>query len=312
MIKLGLIGAGRWGRNYIRTVAGMKDAVLAAVASRNPETAALVPDGCRIEPDWRKLIEAGDLDGVIIATPPGLHAEMAKAAIEAGLPVLIEKPLTMSFAQADELKRLAGERKVYAMVDHTHLFNPAYRSLVELGEHLGRLRAIWGEAGNQGPFRKDANVLWDWGCHDIAMCLDLTQRMPERVKARMVQNREVDGGIGQEIEIDLIFPGDVPARIDVSNLQVEKKRRLTVYFDLATLVFDDLAPSKLTLYPPAEPFERPEDPGEAIQHPSTMPLELAVREFADAIRLKDVDFGNLGHAVAVVAVLDEAQKVIRS
>lgn len=312
MIKLGLIGAGRWGRNYIRTVAGLKDVKLSLIASQNPETAKLAGEGCQILPDWRAVAHAPGIQGLIIATPPALHAEMAKTAIEVGLPVLVEKPLTLSFAEASELKRLAAERDSFVMVDHTQLFNPAYRALKELGAHLGRLRAIWGEAGNQGPYRKDADVLWDWGCHDVAMCLDLVGRMPEDIRAVLAQDRVIDGGIGQEVALDLLFPEGIAARVDLSNLLVEKRRRLTAYFDLATLVFDDLAPAKLCLYPPADPFDRPQGEGEAIDVPAVMPLELAVREFADAIRHERDDTANLDHAIAVVAVLEEAQKRMRS
>ena len=312
MIKLGLIGAGRCGRNYIRTIEGMQDVRLDLVASQNPETAKLVGQGCRVVPDWQSVAVAPGIQGVIVATPPGLHAEMAKAAIEVGVPVLIEKPLTLSFKEAQELKRLARERETFVMVDHTHLFNPAYRALKELGLHLGHLKAIWGEAGNQGPYRKDADVLWDWGSHDVAMCLDLAGCMPKNVQARLVQDREIDGGIGQEIELHLTFPEDVVAKIELSNLMVEKRRRFTTYFDLATLVFDDLASAKLTLYQPCEPFVRPQDEGEPIETAPAMPLELVVREFADAILCERQDTLNLDHAVAVVAVLEEAQKRISS
>ncbi|TAN51556.1 MAG: Gfo/Idh/MocA family oxidoreductase [Rhodospirillales bacterium] len=312
MIKLGLIGAGRWGRNFIRTIAGMQGVRLDLVASQNPETSKLVSEGCRVVPDWMDVAQAPGIQGVIIATPPAMHAEMAKAAAEVGLPVLVEKPLTLSLDEATELRRLAAGRNSFVMVDHTHLFSPAFRAMKELGNHLGGLKALWGDAGNHGPFRKDAGVLWDWGSHDVAMCLDLALRMPERIEARCTQDRMVDEGIAQAIEIDLAFPGGLSARIDLSNLLVEKRRRFTAYFDLATLVYDDLASAKLTLHPPIESFARPEGEGEPIDIASTSPLEIVVREFADAIRFERDDTGNLDHAVAVVAVLEEAQKRMTS
>lgn len=312
MIKLGLIGAGRWGRNYIRTIAGMQGVRLDLVASQNPETAKLVPEGCRVVSDWMTVAQAPGIQGLIIASPSSLHAEMAKPAIEVGLPVLIEKPITLSFAEASQLNLLAKERSSYVMVDHTHLFSPAFKALKELGYHLSHLKALWGEAGNYGPFRKDAGVLWDWGSHDVAMCLDLAGRMPEQIKAKLVQDQVIDDGIAQAVELDLIFPNDVAARIDLSNMLAEKRRRFTAYFDLATLVYDDLAPSKLILYPPLEPFERPQGEGEPIDISPASPLELVVREFTDAIRLEREDNGHLNLAVAVVAVLEEAERRIKT
>lgn len=310
MIKLGLIGAGRWGRNYIRTIAGMKGVRLDLVASQNLETASLVSEGCRIVPDWMTVAQAPGLQGVIIATPPALHAEMAEAVIKLGVPVLIEKPLTLSLAEATKLRRMAADRDSFVMVDHTHLFNPAFRAMKELGSHLGPLKAMWGDAGNHGPFRKDADVLWDWGSHDVAMCLDLAQRMPDNVQAKMIDSRTVDDGIAQSLRLDLTFPGDTVARIELSNLLPEKRRRFTAYYELATLVFDDLAPVKLSLHPPCDPFLPPEGEGEAIDTASAMPLELVVREFADAILCERDDLNSLDHAVAVVAVLEEAARKV--
>ncbi|CAA6604978.1 Predicted dehydrogenase and related protein [Rhodospirillaceae bacterium LM-1] len=308
MIKLGLIGAGRWGRNYIRTIAAMQGVRLDLVASQNPETAALVPEGCRVVPDWQSVAQAPGIQGLIVATPPALHAEMAAVAIEVGLPVLIEKPLTLSLAEASKLRGLAAERSSFVMVDHTHLFNPAFRALCELGLHLGSLKAMWGEAGNYGPFRKDADVLWDWGCHDVAMCLNLAGCMPDMVGAKLMQDKLIEDGIAQDIELSLAFPKGIEARIELSNLRAEKRRRFTAYFDLATLMFDDLAPNKLVLHPPSESFARPEGEGEAIDVAPTSPLELVVREFTDAIKFEREDMHNLDHAVAVVAVLEEAAR----
>src|SRR5229473_890850 len=106
-VRLGLIGAGRWGRNYLRTIAATPGVRLARLASRNPDSVRLAPADCAVTPDWRDLLDRNALDGVIIATPAALHAEMALAAMDAGLPVLVEKPLTMDIAQARALGRKA-------------------------------------------------------------------------------------------------------------------------------------------------------------------------------------------------------------
>ena len=76
-LRFGLIGAGRWGRNIIRTLAEMRDVVLARLASGNPGSAALVPTCCPVERDWRKVAAAEDIDGLIIAAPAACHAEIA-------------------------------------------------------------------------------------------------------------------------------------------------------------------------------------------------------------------------------------------
>jgi predicted dehydrogenase len=307
-IKLGLIGAGRWGRNYIRTIQRMEGVRLARLASRNPESAQLAGEGCKISADWLEVAQAADIQGVIIATPPGTHAEIAKAAIDVGNPALIEKPLCLSLTEAVELRSLAKARGTFAMVGHTHLFAPAYQALKELGGALGPLKAIEAEAGNWGPFRKDTPVLWDWGAHDAALCLDLVGLMPVDTSARLVESRETEEGLGETIALHFDFPEGVTADIRLSNLMSAKARRFTARFEAARLVYDDLAPAKLAILPPSE-----DTPAHAIDVPLTPPLDLVVREFTDSIALGRDDLASLDLGVAVVAVLAEcAERLARA
>ena len=131
-VRLGLIGAGHWGRVYIRTLAAVEGVRLSRVASRNPGTAQLVPAGCAVDLEWRKILDHRQIDGVIVASPPAMHAEMIRAAVEAGLPVLVEKPLTLDLAAARAVRSTVERHGGFVMVGHTHLFHPAYRKLKEL------------------------------------------------------------------------------------------------------------------------------------------------------------------------------------
>ncbi|MDP6088321.1 MAG: Gfo/Idh/MocA family oxidoreductase, partial [Nitrospinota bacterium] len=167
VLRLGLIGAGRWGRAYIRTIQSMPGAGLARLCSSNPESRGLVDSACRITPKWNDLVEAGDLDGLIVATPPALHAEMAEAALSAALPVMVEKPLTLNLAEAERLARIAGGGDVPVLVNHVHLFHPGYAALKKEAARLGPIRFIRSEGGSWGPFRKHTPPLWDYGPHDL-------------------------------------------------------------------------------------------------------------------------------------------------
>lgn len=280
-MRLGLAGAGRWGRNYIRTIAGLGEMRLACIASRNPQTAALAPPGCRIVSDWRELIDASAVDGIVVATPPASHAEIARAAILKGIPVLVEKPLALSAVDAHAIRDLAVERNVYALVDHIHLFSPAFRALKKLAARHGGVREIHSEAGSHGPYRRDVSVLWDWGPHDVAMCLDLMQQAPAAA-ACTVQ--------AETVGIALSFPCGVPARILLSN-SIDKTRRFRVRCAAAEIVYDDLAPDKLRL------------DGAPVAVESDLPLTVAVREFAAAIAAGGADRSSLDLAVTVVEVL---------
>ena len=184
-LRLGLIGAGRWGRVYIKTIERMNGFSLVRLASRNPESRSLVNKDCQISDNWRAVAEAKDLDGVIIAAPPIMHAEITRAAIYASNPVIVEKPLTLDLGEAEALLSEAEQHRAIVLVDHIHLYHPAYRALKKLGSGLGPVQTIHGMAGDWGPFRKDVSILWDRGSHDVAMCIDIFGLEPEGMYAKM-------------------------------------------------------------------------------------------------------------------------------
>ncbi len=308
-LRLGLVGAGPWGRTYINAIAAIDGLKLTRLASRNPQSRSLVDPACRISEDWREVAEALDLDGVIIATPPHLHAEMTTAAVTFGRPVLVEKPLTMDLAQAVELRRHVDLYGGLVMVDHIHLFHPAFRALKELSRALGPLKAIRTEAGNRGPYRGNVPVIWDWGAHDVAMCLDLMGGVPEKTRAERLKSEMMDGGRGENLFISLSFAGGVEAEIRIGNM-MEKKRLLKACFADATLVYDGMAEKPLMLHPPADGADAPLGPGEPIETARDRPLDVALREFATAVVNADSGLESLDLAVAVTGVLADCEKAL--
>ncbi|MGE5505865.1 MAG: Gfo/Idh/MocA family protein [Actinomycetota bacterium] len=292
-LRLGLVGVGRWGRIYIRTLGQLApDIHLARVASRNPETAALVPAGCVVSADWQDLVAAGDLDGIIVASPPETHVDIALAAVAAGLPVLVEKPLCLDSDEAGRLFAAAQDAGALVMVEHTHLFSPAFRRLKQLVPTLGGPRAVEGRAGNLIG-RLSAPILWDWGAHDVALCLDLLGALPDRIDAALVDRPALpDGGHGETFRLTLGF-GSIEATVTCGTLAA-KTRRFTVACPDGTLVYDDLAADKLTL------------DGRAVPVAGDLPLTTAVREFAAKVRSGSHDLASLQLGMRVVTVLGQA------
>ena len=302
--RLGLIGAGRWGRNYIRTIEELPGVTLGRIASNNPETGKLAPAGCQIEVDWRAVASAMDLDGVIITTPPALHAEMTSAAVRAGLPVLVEKPLTMDLDQAEALGHLVARHDGYVLVDHTQLFNPPFAAMKRVAGLLGPVKAINSLAGNRGPFREGVNVLWDWGAHDVAMCLDFLDELPRAVTVRRIGPAQQSG---ESLELRLNFRSDVKATIKISNVRSEKVRRFAVQFQNSELVFDDFAERKLSIKH-RHKAEIHVDPD--LEYAAELPLTAVVREFIEGIRLDKTEADSLKLGIEVVKTLADCQKML--
>jgi len=260
-LRLGLVGAGAWGRNYIRTIAGIPEIRLARVATR----------------DWRELLRASDIDGVIVAVPPAAQPEIALAAIEAGRPLLLEKPLALSVDAAQRIVAAAAERSVFVMVDHVHLFHPAFEALKRAAAERGPVLAIEAAAGGPGQ-RPGVPALWDWGPHDVAMCIDLLGAAPEAVEAARLESRP------ERLQLGLRFAGGITASIDLH--MREKHRRFAVRLASQTLVYDAA--------PPADAAE--------------LPLARAVRAFAAAVAAGSTSLASAELGVAVVRTLTRCEE----
>lgn len=314
-LRLGLIGAGHWGRAYIRTIQSLPDLALARLCSSNPESRTLAGPACRLTADWREVAAAPDLDGVIVATPPALHAAMTKAAVQAGIPVMVEKPLTLDFGEARRLQAAVERAGVPVLVDHIHLFHPAYQALKREARRLGPVRHIRSEGGNYGPFREDTTSLWDYGPHDLALCMDLMGGAPLRLAARLEEARQTPEGRGENCALELEFPGGVRAEIRVGKIFPERIRRLAAWFEGCALVFNDLAARRLVRHPAPGDWEGGppalEGPGEPVPHDYEPPLTAALRAFARGIRGESLENFGVGLGVEVVRLLAEAERQLR-
>jgi len=306
-MRMGVIGAGRWGRNVLRTFREMSGVEVSCVASRNPATRDLVGPTCRIEQDWRMLLRRGYVDAVVIATPPATHAGIAIEAVAAGLPVFVEKPLTCDLGEAERLFDLAARQDGYILVDHTHLFSHAYRTLKARLPALGPVQRIETEAGGWGPFRPDTPVLWDWGPHDAAFCLDLLGALPVSVTAERIQEPGPDRAYGETLSLSAAYPHGVAARIRLSNLLREKRRHLLVEGSGGSLVYDDRTDPKV--------MHRPSGPADAapetIPVPGGAPLACALEHFCEHVAAERRSLDDLRFGVDVVRMLDAWEAVWR-
>lgn len=297
-VRIGLIGLGQWGQVIARNIAAAPGLCLARAAGRRKDTPRrFLPAQCIVSNDWHLVTTADDVDGIIIATPPESHFEIATAAIDAGKAVLIEKPLTTNLAQAEALLRQATRTNAFVMVDHIHLYHPAYRALRARLATLGPPTQIEGIGGNWGPFRQDTDVLWDWGPHDVALALDLARRTPGRTRAHRIQSQKTPDGLGETIAIDLDFADGLTAHLEVGNMMAKRQRRLTVHADGTTLVYDDCIESTFTETSPEGNVSTP-----SIS--SGTPVSVLLDDFAEGIRTQRQEQRDLALGVDVVRVLE--------
>src|SRR6185437_9611267 len=126
------------------------------------------------------LLDDGELDAVVLATPVPTHAELAAAVAQAGKHCFVEKPLAVSVADAERAVAAAEQAGTVLMVGHLLEYHPAVARLKELidGEELGELFYVYGNRLNLGQLRADENALWSLGAHDVSVALHLIGEEP--------------------------------------------------------------------------------------------------------------------------------------
>jgi len=258
-LRVGQVGLGYWGRNLARVFDDEADLAWLCDASEElrREFAGRYPNA-QITGDFAEMITAGALDAVVIATPVPTHYPLAKAALEAGKHVFVEKPPAMRAAEMEELIGLAETRGLVLMPGHLLLYHPGVQKLKELVDsgELGEVLVVYGNRQNLGKIRKDENALWSLGVHDLSVILYLIQE--EIVEAAAHGHAFLNEGVEDVVFCYLRFGSGKIAHMHLSWLDPHKMRRLTVVGRDKMAVFDDMdLDRKITVYDKAP--EQPSD-----------------------------------------------------
>lgn len=252
MLRLGVIGYGYWGPNIVRNFLAHPGATVTRLCDSRPamleKATAQYPDlACTT--DAQELIGASDIDAVAIITPVSAHYPLAKAALEAGKHIFVEKPFTATIEEAEELLELAGKQNLTVMVDHTFLFTPAVRKIKTLVDDgtLGDLYYYDSTRINLGLFQKDVNVIWDLAPHDFSILDYVATSKPVAVSATGFDH------FGRQLEnmayVTIDFASNMIAHFNLNWLSPVKVRRTLIGGSNKMLLWDDLSPDeKIKIY----------------------------------------------------------------
>ena len=290
-MKIGVIGAGRWGANIVRTCAelGMLESICDANEAAILELAERYPNA-GLELEVHSLLER-DIDAVAIAAPAALHAELALEAIAAGKHVFVEKPLAMSTDDASLVLRAARARDVTLFVGHVLLYHPGVQRVLQLIREgaIGRVRHLRSRRLSWGTLRTNENVWWSFAPHDVSLALEIFGEEP--LAASGSELAYVQPNIADFAYADLTFTGRRSAHIEVSWLDPNKSSRLDIFGSTGVLTLVDAREgARLTLTPCGERQDqsgRPflwRDESRDIVFPSTLPLTAELQAFADSVR----------------------------
>jgi len=251
MLKVGIVGFGYWGPNIVRNFRGLDSVQVVAICDKSSAASRRAkhayPD-VFVTSDPHEVVCSSDIDAVAVITPVWTHFELAKTALSNGKHVFVEKPLTSTAAQAEELIELAERNNLKIMVDHTFLFTGAVRKIRQLLDEgaLGKLYYYDSMRVNLGLFQHDVNVLWDLAPHDLSIVDYLIDNRPEAIIATGEAHLN---GLPDVAFLTLYFPGNVIAHINVNWLSPVKVRTTLIGGEKKMLVWNDLeADEKIKVY----------------------------------------------------------------
>jgi len=251
VVRVGVIGYGYWGPNIVRNLNALDQCELVTVCDKNPaalKRAARAYPGVHATKDFSDVLRSPDIDAVAIVTPVWTHFELAKAALENGKHVFVEKPFTSTVQQGEQLIELAERKNLRIMVDHTFLFSGAVRKIRELVDAgtLGTLYYFDSTRVNLGLFQHDVSVVWDLAPHDLSIMDHIIGVNPEAVVATGGKHFN---GLADMAFITVFFPGNLIAHINVNWLSPVKVRTTLIGGKDKMLVWNDLEPDeKIKVY----------------------------------------------------------------
>ncbi|MGO9085587.1 MAG: Gfo/Idh/MocA family protein [Candidatus Sulfotelmatobacter sp.] len=251
VVRFGVVGYGYWGPNVVRNLNQLEKAEVLTVCDKSTASIQRIQKAypqVDVTSDPADLMSSAEIDAVAVVTPVWTHYELAKAALENGKHIFVEKPFTSNVAQAEELIDLAARKNLKIMVDHTFLFTGAVKKIKQLLDEdaLGKLYYYDSTRVNLGLFQHDVNVIWDLAPHDLSIMDYLIQEGPEAIVATGQTHLN---GFEDVAFITVYFPDKIIAHLNVNWLSPVKVRTTLIGGEKKMLVWNDLeADEKIKIY----------------------------------------------------------------
>lgn len=327
MINIAVVGAGSWGKNLVRNFASLEGAFLYAICDldeKRLEALGAAHPRAKTTGDLAEVLRDAHVDAVVIATDAKFHFEHAKAALDAGKHVYVEKPMCRTSREASELAAAADKRSLVLMVGHLLLYHPAVtmlKGLVDSGE-LGDIYYMYTQRLNLGVVRSEENAWWSLAPHDVSVINHLFGASPVSVAARgrcYLQEK-----IEDVVFATLHFDDGRLGEVHTSWLDPHKMRRMTIVGSQKMVNFDDMEPAeKVRIYDKgATSNQSYSSYGEAItlrqgdihipRIPAAEPLKVECRHFIESVANGTTPLSDGANGLAIVRVLEAGERSIKA
>jgi UDP-2-acetamido-3-amino-2,3-dideoxy-glucuronate N-acetyltransferase len=314
--NIALIGAGNWGKNHLRELNRLRvlqkvlDPSTSIIAERKKD----FPD-LDFVTDEKQIIDDPGIRAVVITTPAESHYELTKKYLLEGKDVLVEKPLSLTVKQAQELIDIAGKNSRILMVGHILQYHPAVIKLKELINQgdLGQIRYIYSNRLNIGKLRIEENVLWSFAPHDISLIM-MFMDGEEPLKVSAFGGAYVRHSIADTTLTVLEFKNGIMGHIFVSWLHPFKEQKLIVIGSERMAVFDDISKEKLFIYPHKIKWEKGKIPVaqkadfNIVEFEQKQPLTEELLHFIHCIETRKTPRTDGREGLKVLGILERAEK----
>ena len=315
-ISICVVGAGRWGTNHINTLSdlGVRVGIVESDSNKKNNLENFFSNKVL----FNSLDDAFEqnFDGYIIATPPNTHFDIAKKVLSKNKPVLVEKPLTLSVKDGEELLKILKRTNGKLMVGHLLLFHPAIIKMKELIKNgtIGDIQYLYSNRLNLGIVRKEENVFWSFAPHDIALFQYFSDSFPNEINTSggaFLQKEIFDSTITY-----IKYPNGIQGHIYVSWLHPFKEHRLVIIGSKGTLHFEDSSDTKPLLF-----YEKESMPNKelllknkiprSIKYDSDLPLVNELKYFIEIIKGRLIEKANIQEGIDVIQILEMATNSLK-
>lgn len=298
MIGVAVVGAGNWGKNLVRNFGSLPGVQLKYVCDLSDKTRQAMAKAypqAKVTDDLNMALTDESVQAVVVAVDAPYHFDIAKAALDAGKNVYVEKPLTLSAADSKTLVDLAAAKNVKLMVGHLLEYHPAVNYMKDMIKQgtLGQPLYLYFQRLNLGIVRKAENAWWSLAPHDVSVACYLFDAQPVSVSAS--GQAYLQKGIEDVVFANLKFADGRMAHIHVSWLDPHKIRNVTLVGSQKMVVFDDMeASEKIRIFDKGADVKQSVDTyAEAItlrtgdilipKIPGGEPLTMECKHFIDSI-----------------------------
>lgn len=322
-INVGVVGFGYWGPNLCRNFNANSASNLVAIFDRDEGARQRASENfpqAKIFSDPDDFFKDNTIDAVAIATPVKSHFALARRALESNKHILVEKPLCTNSKDANKLIKLANERGLIGMVDHTFTFSSPVEKLVEYVKdgQLGDLLYFDSVRINLGLFQNDVDVIWDLAPHDLSILYEIQEQ--NHVSCRSLGVDHYNTGKANTAYVNLIHPNNFIASFHVNWVSPVKMRRIIIGGTRKMLVFDDIeSTNKISVFDKSVALENDDQANLLVQYrmgnveipflSNIEPLKAEISYFLNCIKFgKKAEKNSLEKGALVVKALEDITK----